>query len=49
MNDDAFADLERALKDALAFELGERRELKRTRIQASGPSKLIDKHIACKR
>jgi putative transcriptional regulator len=34
MSDEAFADLKEAMEDALAFERGERRNLKITRIQA---------------
>jgi hypothetical protein len=33
MSDGAFADLKKALEDALAFERGERRELRITRIE----------------
>ena len=33
MSDEAFADLKEAMEDALAFERGERRDLKVTRIQ----------------
>ena len=39
MSDDAFAELKEAVKDALAFERGERRNLHITRIQAPGPPK----------
>ncbi len=35
MRDQTFADLRQALEDALAFERGERRDLKVTRIQGS--------------
>jgi hypothetical protein len=38
MSDEAFADLEQALKDALACERGEHRGLKVSRIQGSCPS-----------
>ncbi len=34
MSNEAFADLKKALEDAVAFERGQRRDLKRTRIQA---------------
>jgi hypothetical protein len=34
MSDEAFADLKEAMEDALAFERGERRNLKVSRIQA---------------
>ena len=34
MSDEAFGDLKEAMEGALAFERGERRELKVTRIQA---------------
>ena len=39
INDEAFADLKQALEDALAFERGERRDLKCMRIQVSGEVK----------
>jgi hypothetical protein len=39
MSDEAFADLKQALEDALAFEHGERRELRVTRIEGSRPPK----------
>lgn len=39
MGDEAFADIKQALEDALAFEGGERRELRVTRIEVSRPSK----------
>ena len=39
MSDEAFADLKEAMKDALAFERGERRDLKVTRIQRPRPPK----------
>jgi hypothetical protein len=39
MNNEAFADLEQALEDALAFERGERRELRVTRTEGSRPRK----------
>jgi hypothetical protein len=35
MTDESFAQLKDAMEDALAFERGERRDLKITRIQAS--------------
>lgn len=38
---DAFVDLKQALEDALAFERGERRDLKVTRIQAPRPPKAM--------
>jgi putative transcriptional regulator len=41
MNDEAFADLKEALEGALAFERGERRDLKVTRIQAPRPPKAM--------
>ena len=41
MSDDAFADLKDAMKDALAFERGKRRDLKVTRIQAPRPPKAM--------
>jgi hypothetical protein len=41
MSDEAFADLKQGLKDALAFERGERRELEVTRIQAPRPPKAL--------
>lgn len=34
MTDDAFANLKEAMEDALAYERGERRDLKVTRVQA---------------
>jgi hypothetical protein len=39
MSGEAFADLEQALEDALAFERGKRRELVITRIQKPRPPK----------
>ncbi len=39
MRDEAFADLTQALEDALAFELGELREVRVTRIEGSRPPK----------
>jgi len=41
MSDEAFADLKAAMEDALAFERGERRTLKITRIQAPRPPKAM--------
>ena len=41
MSDQAFADLKEAMQDALAFERGERRDLKVTRIQAPRPPKAM--------
>ena len=41
MRDEAFADLREALEGALAFERGERRDLKVTRIQAPRPPKAM--------
>lgn len=47
MSDEAFSDLKQALKDALAFERGERRDLKVKRIQAPRPPKAMSpKEIA---
>lgn len=47
MSDDAFSDLKAALEDALAFERGERRDLKVKRIQAPRPPKAMSpKEIA---
>jgi len=37
MRDEAFADVTQALEDALAFERGERRELRVTRIEGFRP------------
>jgi hypothetical protein len=37
MSDDAFADLEEALEEALAFDRCERRDLNVTRIRAASP------------
>jgi hypothetical protein len=37
MRDEAFADLKQALEGAFAFERGERRELRVTRIEGSRP------------
>jgi putative transcriptional regulator len=39
MSDEAFAELKAAMEDALAFERGQGRELKVTRIQAPRPPK----------
>jgi len=39
MSDEAFADLKRALEDALAFERGERESLRVTRIEGFRPPK----------
>ena len=39
MSIEAFADLKKAMEDALAFERGKRRDLKVTRIQAPRPPK----------
>ena len=52
MSDDAFADLKEAIQDTAAFERGERRDLKVTRIRARCPtnamtskdSARLDKH-----
>jgi putative transcriptional regulator len=41
MSDEAFADLKEALEGALAFERGDRRDLKVTRIQAPQPPKAM--------
>ena len=41
MSDEAFADLKEAMEDALAFERGERRDLKVTRIRAPRPPKAM--------
>jgi putative transcriptional regulator len=41
MSDEAFGDLKEALEGALAFERGERRDLKVTRIQAPRPPKAM--------
>ena len=41
MSDEAFAELKQAMEDALAFERGERRDLKVTRIQAPRPPKAL--------
>jgi DNA-binding transcriptional regulator YiaG len=41
MSDEAFADLKEAMKDAVAFERGKRRDLKVTRIQALRPPKAM--------
>jgi hypothetical protein len=40
MSDEAFADLKKAMEDALAFERG-KRDLKVTRIQGPRPSKTL--------
>jgi putative transcriptional regulator len=41
MSDEAFTDLKEAMEDALAFERGERRNLKVTRIRAPRPPKAM--------
>ena len=41
MSDEAFADLKEAMEDAVAFERGQRRGLKVTRIQAPRPPKAM--------
>jgi len=41
MSDEAFADLKEAMEGALAFERGERRDVKVTRIQAPRPPKAM--------
>ena len=41
MSDDAFAELKKAMEDALAFEHGKRRDLKIKRIQAPRPPKAM--------
>lgn len=41
MSDEAFGDLKEALEGALAFERGERRDLKVTRLQAPRPPKAM--------
>ena len=41
MGEEAFADLKEAMEDALAFERGQRRDLKVTRIQAPRPPKAM--------
>lgn len=41
MSDEAFADLKKAMEDALAFERGGRRDLKVTRIQVPRPPKAM--------
>ncbi|HKO98680.1 MAG TPA: helix-turn-helix domain-containing protein [Pyrinomonadaceae bacterium] len=41
MSDEAFADLKEAMEGAVAFERGERRDLKVTRIQAPRPPKAM--------
>ena len=41
MSDEAFADLKAAMEDALAFELGERRDLRVTRIEGPRPEKTL--------
>ncbi len=46
MSDEAFADLKEAMEDTLAFERGERRNLKLTRIQAQRSPKLSSKDRA---
>ena len=40
MSNEALADLKQALEDAFAFERGERRELRVTRIEGSRPPKV---------
>ena len=47
MSDEAFADLKEAMDDALAFERGERRDLKVTRIQAPRPPKAMSPKRHC--
>ncbi len=41
MSDEAFADLKEAMESALAFERGDRRDLKITRIRAPRPPKAM--------
>ena len=41
MSDEAFANLKKAMEDSVAFERGERRDLKVTRIQAPRPPKAM--------
>jgi hypothetical protein len=41
MSNEAFADLKKATKDALAFELGKRRDLRLTPIQGPRPPKTL--------
>jgi putative transcriptional regulator len=41
MSEEAFADLKEAMEDALAFERGERRDLKAKRIRAPRPPKAM--------
>ena len=41
MSDEAFADLKEAMEGALAFERGQRRDLKVTRIRAPRPPKAM--------
>ena len=41
MSDEAFANLKEAMEDALAFERGQRHDLKVTRIQAPRPPKAM--------
>src|SRR5258705_12914285 len=41
VSDEAFADLKEALEEALAYERGERRDLKVTRIQSPRPPKAM--------
>ena len=41
MSDEAFAELKEAMEEALAFERGERRDLKITRIRAPRPPKAM--------
>ena len=45
MRDEAFGDLKAAMEDARAFERGERRNQKVTRIQAPWCSKATDGHV----
>jgi hypothetical protein len=41
MSNEAFADLKKAMEDALAFERGKRLDLKVTRIQGPSPPKTL--------
>src|SRR5262245_58642446 len=41
MNDEAFAELKKAMEDAVAFERGKRRDLKVSRIEAPRPPKAM--------
>jgi hypothetical protein len=45
MSDEAFVDLKEAMEDALAFERGERRKLKVTRIQGPQPPRAFHAKI----